>query len=198
METGKLSKWREAHVSRERLFDLVWTEPMIKVAESFGVSSSYLARVCTALNVPRPRRGYWAKLEVGKAPPKPSPPASRPGEQTSWRPGTTVDAPLLRSDVIAQSLTSNAESDSRPATGLHHANPAGYPNCSLAWQKGTPLESLVYNRDFVERNFNSARAPFCIFPKLLILPAPSTGRADCASDYQVYCSGNFLLDIIIE
>lgn len=34
------------------------------------------------------------------------------------------------------------------------ANPAGHPNCSLAWQKGTPLESLVYNRDFVERNFN--------------------------------------------
>ena len=36
------------------------------------------------------------------------------------------------------------------------ANPAGHPNCSLAWKKGMPLEALVYNRDFVERNFNAA------------------------------------------
>ena len=36
------------------------------------------------------------------------------------------------------------------------ANPAGHPSCSLVWKKGTPLEALVYNRDFVERNFNAA------------------------------------------
>lgn len=36
------------------------------------------------------------------------------------------------------------------------ANPAGHPSCSLIWRKGTPLEALVYNRDFVERNFNTA------------------------------------------
>ncbi|NYE62463.1 wobble nucleotide-excising tRNase [Duganella sp. 1224] len=36
------------------------------------------------------------------------------------------------------------------------ANPGAYPNCSVAWKKGTPLEPLVYNRDFVERNFNAA------------------------------------------
>ncbi len=36
------------------------------------------------------------------------------------------------------------------------ANPADHPNCSLAWKKGAPLEALVYNRDFVERNFTAA------------------------------------------
>nr|WP_315392244.1 AAA family ATPase [uncultured Duganella sp.] len=36
------------------------------------------------------------------------------------------------------------------------ANPGAHPNCSLTWKKGTPLEPLVYNRDFVERNFNAA------------------------------------------
>jgi wobble nucleotide-excising tRNase len=35
------------------------------------------------------------------------------------------------------------------------ANPASHPNCAISWQKGTALETLVYNRDFVERNFNS-------------------------------------------
>jgi wobble nucleotide-excising tRNase len=36
------------------------------------------------------------------------------------------------------------------------ANPTGHPNCLLTWKKGVPLEALVYNRDFVERNFNAA------------------------------------------
>lgn len=55
-------------VSREELYELVWSIPMTKVAEKFSVSGSYMARVCSVLNVPHPERGYWAKLEVGKAP----------------------------------------------------------------------------------------------------------------------------------
>eukprot|EP01034_Spumella_vulgaris_P037182 gene37182-45868_t len=35
-------------------------------------------------------------------------------------------------------------------------NPGAHPHCALAWKKGTPLEPMVYNRDFVERNFNAA------------------------------------------
>jgi hypothetical protein len=57
---------------------------MIKVAEKFKVSGSYMARVCANLNVPRPERGYWAKLAVGKAPDKPSLPELQPGDQISW------------------------------------------------------------------------------------------------------------------
>lgn len=36
------------------------------------------------------------------------------------------------------------------------ANPGAYPHCALVWKKGTPLETMVYNRDFIERNFNAA------------------------------------------
>lgn len=36
------------------------------------------------------------------------------------------------------------------------ANAAAHPHCTLAWKKGTRLEPMVYNRDFVERNFNAA------------------------------------------
>lgn len=36
------------------------------------------------------------------------------------------------------------------------ANPGAHPHCAVAWKKGTPLESMVYNRDFIERNFNAA------------------------------------------
>lgn len=33
------------------------------------------------------------------------------------------------------------------------ANPGSHPTCSISWSGGTPLECLVYNRDFVTANF---------------------------------------------
>jgi len=79
----------ESTVTREALYELVWAEPMLRVAARFGVSSSYMARVCTLLNVPRPARGYWAKLAVGKAPMQPSLPEPQPGDPLEWtRDGT--------------------------------------------------------------------------------------------------------------
>lgn len=71
-------------VSREELYSLVWSIPMVKVAAKFSVSGSYMARVCSALNVPRPDRGYWAKLEAGKAPDRPVLPESSVGEPQFW------------------------------------------------------------------------------------------------------------------
>lgn len=80
-----------APLTREALYALVWAEPMLRVAARYGVSSSYLARVCTHLYVPRPERGYWAKLAVGKASPIPRLPEARPGDELVWaRDGQTV------------------------------------------------------------------------------------------------------------
>jgi hypothetical protein len=76
-------------ISRDELYQLVWSKPMTKVAEQFDVSGSYLARICTLLNVPRPERGYWAKAAVGKAPaqlplqpPQPGDPRETLGRKT--------------------------------------------------------------------------------------------------------------------
>ncbi|MTD93913.1 hypothetical protein GIW81_06135 [Hyphomicrobium sp. xq] len=74
-------------VSRQELYELVWSSPMTTVAKQFEVSSSYLARVCAALNVPRPGRGYWAKLVVDAAPPRIPLREPHPGDQLSWEPG---------------------------------------------------------------------------------------------------------------
>lgn len=71
-------------LTREALYALVWAEPMLKVAIRFGVSSSYMARVCTLLHVPRPERGHWAKLAVGKASRPPALPDVRPGDHLAW------------------------------------------------------------------------------------------------------------------
>ncbi|WP_338893816.1 hypothetical protein [Sinorhizobium meliloti] len=44
---------------------------MARLVARFGVSGSYMARVCTGLGVPRPPRGYWAKRAAGQSPPVP-------------------------------------------------------------------------------------------------------------------------------
>jgi hypothetical protein len=76
-------------LSRSQLYELVWAEPMLKVAARFEVSSSYMARVCALMNVPRPERGYWAKLALGQKLPKPALPEIRPGDQMIWNRGGT-------------------------------------------------------------------------------------------------------------
>lgn len=87
-------------VSREELYELVWSIPMIKVAEKFSVSGSYMARVCSVLNVPRPERGYWAKLEVGKASARPALPEALPGDQLFWSQEGDPPAPRVRAVTV--------------------------------------------------------------------------------------------------
>lgn len=61
------------YFGREELHKLVWAKPMIEVvAAQFDAPTSYLARVCTDRRVPRPGRGYWAKIEAGAAVMSPS------------------------------------------------------------------------------------------------------------------------------
>jgi hypothetical protein len=75
---------------------------MLKVAARYDVSSSYMGRICTLLNVPRPERGYWAKLAVGKAPQKPDLPDARPGDELVWsrdQDQTKITRPLPRPPI---------------------------------------------------------------------------------------------------
>jgi hypothetical protein len=104
-------------VSREELYELVWSTPMVKVAEKFNVSGSYMARVCSILRVPRPERGYWAKLAVGKAPQKPPLPEAQPGDQLSWsQDGELQSPPPPRLLTPANSPRRKLP---RPVTGIH-------------------------------------------------------------------------------
>jgi hypothetical protein len=92
-----------AQVTRDQLYALVWAEPMVKVADKFGVSSSYMARICALMRVPRPERGYWAKHAVGKAAPKPELPEAHPGDQLFWNRGSSpepIRRPLPRPPTV--------------------------------------------------------------------------------------------------
>jgi hypothetical protein len=65
-----LQNERKTVLSRRDLYELVWSTPVTKLAEQFGISDRGLAKICERHRVPTPPRGYWAKLEAGAKPKK--------------------------------------------------------------------------------------------------------------------------------
>ncbi len=62
---------RLMEVHRETLYEEVWETPLSRLApEKYGISDVGLRKVCEKLHVPTPPRGYWAKRQHGKDPPK--------------------------------------------------------------------------------------------------------------------------------
>lgn len=53
-------------LTREELYQQVWSVPMRTLAQRFGLSDVGLAKTCRRMVVPVPGRGYWAKKAAGK------------------------------------------------------------------------------------------------------------------------------------
>ena len=75
--------WRR--ITRAELYAKAWAEPMVKIAEEFGISGCGLAKTCKRPGVPVPPRGYWAKLQAGKPVSKLPLPEAKPMTTTGNR-----------------------------------------------------------------------------------------------------------------
>jgi hypothetical protein len=72
---------RETTLTREELYELVWTEPIQTLATRFGISDVALKKRLVKMRVPTPGRGAWAKKAAGgtmRRPALPRLPASVP------------------------------------------------------------------------------------------------------------------------
>lgn len=58
-------------LSREDLYELVWSKPMSELAKDFRISDVALAKRCKRLGIPVPGRGYWARVDAGQQPYRP-------------------------------------------------------------------------------------------------------------------------------
>lgn len=59
-------------LSREELFALVWERPTSEIAKDLGISDVAVGKLCEKLQVPKPPRGYWARVEAGQTPRRPA------------------------------------------------------------------------------------------------------------------------------
>lgn len=75
-------------VTREELYEQVWKTPIMTLAKEYGVSDVAVAKACKRLNVPRPPRGYWARIAVGQKIKRPKLPPATSDTQSS----TTIDS----------------------------------------------------------------------------------------------------------
>lgn len=53
-------------LSREDLYELVWSKPILQLAKDFGISDVGLAKRCRGADNSLPGRGYWARVEAGQ------------------------------------------------------------------------------------------------------------------------------------
>ena len=60
-------------ISRDRLYELVWAQPITTLARDFGISANALAKICDRMLVPHPGRGHWAKAAPNREAPQPLP-----------------------------------------------------------------------------------------------------------------------------
>ena len=52
--------------TREQLYNLVWSEPMTKIAAKLNISDVGLEKRCKQYNIPTPEKGYWARTYAGQ------------------------------------------------------------------------------------------------------------------------------------
>jgi hypothetical protein len=55
-------------LTRQELYDRVWTEPVDTLAKEYGLSNVGLGKACRH-DFPVPPRGYWARQAAGQRPP---------------------------------------------------------------------------------------------------------------------------------
>jgi hypothetical protein len=69
LKDGGVDAMKSISITRKELYDRVWQEPMMRLAKSFGLSDVGLAKICRKNDIPRPPRGYWARMHAGQSPP---------------------------------------------------------------------------------------------------------------------------------
>ncbi|MBW9113855.1 hypothetical protein JNB88_09425 [Rhizobium cauense] len=76
-------------ISREELHELAWSVSAKRAGLLLGVSGKIFARICSALEIPRPPLGHWGKREPRPPPPALPPPSA--GVKDGWKPGDPTE-----------------------------------------------------------------------------------------------------------
>lgn len=121
-------------LSREDLYELAWSKPMSDLAKDFGISDVALAKRCRKLGIPVPGRGYWARIDAGQKPHRPTLPQreAQPGDSTplTVAPGS---APSFESQYSHNEATDQPWLDEHLAYEKREANAIHVPAQTRSW-----------------------------------------------------------------
>jgi hypothetical protein len=123
------------NISREDLYDLVWSKPMTQVAKDYGFSDVALAKRCSRLDIPVPGRGYWAQVAAGQKPDRPPLP-EREAESTDELALTmrvSCARPVVEQIDPEQLATDKAWLSERLAFELHAENRIHVESKPVKW-----------------------------------------------------------------
>ncbi len=78
-EVSILDMGPKVEFRRNDFFEMVWSEPMIKLAAKLQISDVAVKKICVKHEIPVPGLGYWAKIAAGHRLERPKlPPPSKP------------------------------------------------------------------------------------------------------------------------
>jgi len=52
--------------NRQELYELVWSEPLIRLSKKYNISDNGLRKICIRMNIPLPNIGHWQKIKFNK------------------------------------------------------------------------------------------------------------------------------------
>lgn len=105
-------------MSREELFGLVWERPTSEITNELGISDVAVGKLCEKLQVPKPPRGYWARVEAGQTPRPPALKAFR--EELEAKRKSRIQARTAGHFTELQSKFLNAALDELRKRGVEH------------------------------------------------------------------------------
>ena len=69
---------------------------------------------------------------------------------------TYTGTPEVLSDLATFNFLYGSNGSGKTTITRVIADEGSFPTCSVVWKGGTKLQAMVYNRDFVTKNFNQA------------------------------------------
>lgn len=64
----ELDNINEIKITREELYEMVWSEPLSSIAKKYYISENGLQKQCAKLKIPLPSIRYWISLKAGNQP----------------------------------------------------------------------------------------------------------------------------------
>jgi hypothetical protein len=160
-------------LTRQQLYDLVWSKAMTQAAAELGVSDVGLKKISRRHRVPTPPRGYWQKLAVGQKPPRPPLPplASGDRDQIEIQPTPPAPPPPLPKPVPA-AVQAAIVHEQKPEHRITVAKTLRNPHrIVLAWIEEDRRDRQLHRSDWYLRTTKPIDGDALSRRRLLILSA---------------------------